>query len=106
MSSTRFSVAAHVLTQLARAEGQPVSSAQLVRPAAEIDLLEVWRATEAASVTATPRTPPSQECPVGCHILDVLGEVVGRAEAALFAELEGVTIASRVDRVAKCERGG
>ncbi len=67
--------------------------AQLAKPAAQIRLLEIYRAVESADVFALHHSPPNPKCPVGRHIQPALSNVLGRAERALEEELGAVTVA-------------
>jgi Rrf2 family protein len=66
---------------------------KLTRRAAEITLLEVYRATQQGSILTLHNTPPNPECPVGANIQDVLVGVFDDAQQALEQQLSLTTIA-------------
>lgn len=61
--------------------------ALLAKPAAQIRLIDVYRAVEPGSLFAMHRSPPNPNCPVGAHIQAALKTAMGRAEAAFEDEL-------------------
>lgn len=72
-----------------------VTGARLTRPAAQISLLDVYRAVNApepGSVLKLHRNP-SPDCPVGAGIQDVLDGIFGQAQTALEQELAGHSLA-------------
>lgn len=77
--------------------------AMLARPADQITLLEIFDAVESPGLFCTHRCAPSDACVVGRNVLSVLGEVTDRAEAALRAELAGVTLRELADRIYSME---
>lgn len=97
-ASTNPSVVRRILMSLhaagiTRAQLGVGGGALLARPASEVTLLDVFRAVEPGGLVATHRTPPSETCTVGRHILPALGAVTCRAERAFEAELAAATIA-------------
>lgn len=85
--------------QLTTAQLGAGGGALLARPAGQITLLAVYRAVEESELFTVHRTPPDQMCPIGCNILPVLAQTTCRAQQALEAELERVTIADVVHDV-------
>lgn len=75
----------------------------LARAPETITLREVYQATESEQVFCTHRNEPGDHCIVGRHILPVLDEVIQRSEAAMFQELEQVTIADIAKNIVGCE---
>lgn len=73
--------------------------ALLARPATEITLLEIFDAVESPSLFCTHRSAPNHKCRIGRNVLAALGAVTNRAEAALRAELAGVTLRQFADEV-------
>lgn len=71
-----------VMSQLGAGGG-----ALLAKPAAQIRLIDVYRAVEPGCLFAMHRSPPNPNCPVGAHIQAALKPAMGRAEAAFEAEL-------------------
>jgi len=65
----------------------------LLRPAKEITLLDVYRATGQGSVFALHTNPPNAECPCGANIQPVLESYFEDAQAALESKLAATTIA-------------
>lgn len=81
-----------VLTQ------QGVAGAALVRPAEEINLLEVYRAVEETDIFAIhPR--PNPNCPVGANIQGALEVVFDDAQRAMEQRLEQTTIGQLLAKV-------
>lgn len=72
----------------------------LARPAADVSLLDVYRAVEDPELFALHPQPPCRHCDVGGNIQAVLGEAFGGAQRAMEASLAGVTIADVVRQVA------
>lgn len=68
----------------------------LARPPEAITLLEISRAVDEDERTGLHPQQPNPACPVGAHILPVLGEVIDRAEAAREAELARVRLSDVV----------
>jgi Rrf2 family protein len=65
----------------------------LARNPAGISLLEIYRAVEPAPMHGMDRFNPNHRCPVGARIEQILQDVFAKAQAAMEAELGGVTIA-------------
>ncbi len=59
----------------------------------EISLLEVYRAVEPEPNHGLSHFAPNQKCPVGAKIQEVLTGVFAKAQAAMEAELDRVTLA-------------
>ncbi len=74
--------------------------ALLAKAAAEIRLLDVYRAVEDTELFAVHRSPPCAECPVGANILGAINPVLARAQNAMEAELGKTTIAQIAESVA------
>ncbi|WP_109478171.1 Rrf2 family transcriptional regulator [Paraburkholderia sp. C35] len=96
-ASTSASVVRSLLVRLNRAGLTQTQlgaggGVQLKRPAKKIRLIDVYRATEETEIFARHRTEPSQRCPIGRVILDVLNPVFSRAQSALEHELASVTV--------------
>jgi Rrf2 family protein len=68
----------------------------LAKSTDKITLLDVFRATEEASLFHFHYSEPNQHCPVGCTIQSSLKDVCDGAEAALENELGKKTVASLV----------
>lgn len=73
--------------------------AYLARPAEEITLLEVFDAVETPGLFCTHRCAPSSKCFVGRNVLEALGRVTARAEAAMRAELAKTTIRDMANQI-------
>src|SRR5258707_734736 len=67
--------------------------ALLAKPAAEIQLLDIYQAVESADVFALHRSPPNPKCPGGKHTQPALAAAGGRAERGLEGEWGGVRVA-------------
>lgn len=79
------------LLQVRRGPG----GAALTRDAAAITLGDVWVAVNAArpGPVLTLHDAPNLDCPVGRQMHGVLGEVFGRVDQAMLAELHRTTLA-------------
>jgi Rrf2 family protein len=75
--------------------------AWLARDAARITLDQVHRAVEPCGGLIAIHEETNRDCPVGATIGDVLSKAIQRAEAALHASLEEVTLADMVQATAK-----
>ena len=73
--------------------------ALLAKPAAQIRLVDVYRAVESGDLFALHHSPPNPRCPVGHHIQEALSAVLRRAERGLERELGQVTLADVVQSV-------
>jgi Rrf2 family protein len=71
----------------------------LARPAAEITLADVYRATEERDLFALHPRSPNPNCACGGNIQPVLRAVFGAAESAVEDVLSGITVAQMVDEV-------
>ena len=72
----------------------PGSGSRLSRPAARINLAEVYRAVELEEPFAFPRKQPNHACPIGQGIRAVLEQVCRRASKAVERDLGRITLAS------------
>ena len=102
--NTNPAVVRRILSMLARAgltrsQLGTGGGALLARPAAEITLLEVYRAVEEGDLFALHNERPNPRCPVGRHIQCALEESIGAAQRALEDELAGRTVADVLARV-------
>ena len=77
--------------------------ATLARSAAEVTLLDVYRAVDEGEVFAMPREAPSPYCMVGRNIQASLEASMNAARSALEAELARTTIAEMLTRVRRQE---
>jgi len=77
----------------------PGLGSRLSRPAARINLGEVYRAVELEDPFALPRKPPNLACPIGSRIRTVLEQVCERAWQAAERDLERITLASILESV-------
>jgi Rrf2 family protein len=75
---------------------------KLTRDAASITLADVYRAVEGESKCSFPHRTPSETCPFGERLPEVLEQCFREAEAAMEHRLSQVTIADVLDAV----RGG
>jgi len=76
--------------------------ALLARPAADITLLDVYRAVDGSELFALHHEQPNPACPVGRNIQSALLETLTRAERALESELASQTIATVLESVLAC----
>jgi len=74
------------------------------RPAAEVTLLDVYRAVEAGQVFTQHREAPSPICVVGRHIQSSLQARMDAATRALEAELATTTIADMLADIRRRDR--
>lgn len=102
--NTNPAVIRRLLCQLARA-GLTTSrlgaggGALLARPAAEVTLLDVYRAVEGGDLFALHPGDPDPACPVGRHIQTVLTEATDSARRAMESALGARTLADVVNGV-------
>lgn len=75
--------------------------ALLAVPAANIRLLDVYKAVEDTRLFTLHRLQPMDRCAVGGNIQDALRPVLDRASAAMETELASVTIADIATDVAR-----
>ncbi|GJG95727.1 Rrf2 family transcriptional regulator [Cupriavidus pauculus] len=78
--------------------------ATLARPASDITLLEVFRATETTALITLHQSAPNPACMVGREITGALQVVADRAQAAMDASLAEITIASMLGEVEHAAR--
>lgn len=64
----------------------------LARPAAQISLLEIYRAVDEPGILALHSSAPNPACDVGRGITGVLEKVVARAERAMEAEIARISV--------------
>lgn len=64
----------------------------LAKAAADINLLDVYRAVEEPGILALHANAPNPDCPVGKGITVVLEGVIERAENAMEAVIAGISI--------------
>ncbi len=77
--------------------------ALLARPAAEITLLDVYRAVDEGELFALHHEQPNPACPIGRNIQTALLGTLTRAQRALEKELAVQTIAGVLDEVVACD---
>jgi Rrf2 family protein len=78
--------------------------ATLARPASDITLLDVFRATETTALITLHQSAPNPACMVGREITGALQAVADRAQAAMDASLAEITIASMLGEVEHAAR--
>ncbi|MFI8748101.1 Rrf2 family transcriptional regulator [Pseudomonas sp. NPDC077186] len=78
--------------------------ALLAKPADSITLLDIFQAVESVPLFTMHRASPDEGCAVGKYIQPVLQEKIEAAVSALEAELNRVTVADIVSRIAESER--
>ncbi len=71
----------------------------LAREPADISLRALFRAVDDSEGPALHNQPPNPDCPVGAHIVPVLGSIIGRAEAARESALAGVSLADVLGQI-------
>jgi DNA-binding IscR family transcriptional regulator len=71
---------------------QGVAGTRLARPLSEITLLDVYRAVENEASVFSIHPRPNPRCPVGARIEVTLGEVFGKVESAMQAELAAISV--------------
>lgn len=97
-ASTNPAVIRSILSRLSHAG---ISTAQmglgggalLARPAAEISLLQIYRAVEDCEIFTLHRSPPDKNCVVGKHVQAAMRPALDRARAALENELAQTSVA-------------
>jgi Rrf2 family protein len=65
---------------------------RLARKPGQITLLDIYRAVDAGASFSLHRQPPSEECPVGMNIENVLGNVLAEVDQAVEGALAKITI--------------
>ena len=90
-----------VLRQAGLVTAQPGigGGSSLAKPAAEISLADVYRATEERDLFALHPRSPNPNCACGGNIQPVLREVFGAAESAVEDVLSTVSVAQMADGV-------
>jgi len=78
--------------------------ATLARPASQITLLDVFRATETTALITLHQSAPNPACLVGREITGALQTVADRAQAAMDTTLAEITIASMLGEVEHAAR--
>ncbi|MBV8271818.1 MAG: Rrf2 family transcriptional regulator [Cupriavidus sp.] len=76
----------------------------LARPASQITLLDVFRATETTALITLHQSAPNPACLVGREITGALQTVADRAQAAMDTTLAEITIASMLGEVEHAAR--
>lgn len=66
---------------------------RLARPADDITLAHIYRATEPGSLFGMHRQAPNPECEIGANIQTVMGGVFDRTERAVEQIFDGITLA-------------
>jgi Rrf2 family protein len=77
----------------------PQGGSVLAKRPEKISLRQVHSAVESPELFGRHPNPPSQECPVGQKIENVLGYVQSRAARSLSRELQAISLADIVRRV-------
>jgi Rrf2 family protein len=72
---------------------------KLTRDAASITLRDIYKAVEGESVLSLPHRPPSEYCPFGVRLPEVLTACFQEAQAAMEERLSQVSIADVLDAV-------
>lgn len=65
---------------------------RLARKPGQITLLDIYRAVDAGASFSLHRQPPSDECPVGMNIENVLENILGEVDQAIEGALSKITI--------------
>lgn len=86
--------------RLVRSQGGPGGGWQLVVPAGEITLRDVYRAVEGTPLFPLHPSAPNPRCPVGRGIQAALGGRYEEARLAVERDLERTTIAELLREVA------
>jgi Rrf2 family protein len=84
---------------LVRAQPGIGGGSSLARPATEITLADVYRATEERDLFALHAHAPNPNCACGGNIQPVLRGVFGAAESAVQDVLSAITVAQMADEV-------
>jgi Rrf2 family protein len=72
---------------------------RLARPAALVRLSQVYEAVEGGALFSLHRSAPSQRCPVGRNIRQVLAPVLAQASEAVAESLGRSTLAEVAERI-------
>ncbi|MES2934097.1 MAG: Rrf2 family transcriptional regulator [Pseudomonadota bacterium] len=73
----------------------------LARPAAEINLLQIYRAVDEPGILALHSSAPNPACTVGRGITAVLEDVIGQAEQSMEAVIAAISVQDIVQSLAK-----
>ena len=84
---------------LVESQKGPGGGVRLAKPIEEITLDQIYSAVETSEPLHLPHTAPNAHCPVGRAMESVFKTLFTRAEAALQAELQAVTLAQVVEMV-------
>jgi Rrf2 family protein len=93
-SLSKLSKAGLVLTK----RGKTGSSA-LARPARQITLLEIYRASAAPPAFAIHSYPVEKRCPVSRNLKECMSEVLSRAQGSFERSLAKITLADLVKQI-------
>jgi len=66
---------------------------RLARPADQITLLDIYRASEAPPAFAVHDYPPEEQCPVSCHIKPCTLAVLNQVQRSVEETLSKITLA-------------
>ena len=71
----------------------------LARPARQITLLDIYRASAAPAAFAIHSYPVDKKCPVSCHLKESMSEVLSQAQYSFERSLAKMTLASLVGQI-------
>jgi Rrf2 family protein len=76
------------------AQSGKAGGARLAKPAWQITLADIYRATECGTLFAIPRKEENKACVVACHMKQLLCAIFSQTEEAIEKTLSKVTLAS------------
>jgi DNA-binding IscR family transcriptional regulator len=95
-SLSKLSKAGLVLTKRGKS-----GASVLARPARQITLLDIYRASAAPPVFAVHPYPVEKRCPVSCHLKACMSGLLSQAQNSFERSLARVTLADLVDKIRK-----
>jgi DNA-binding IscR family transcriptional regulator len=84
------------LSKLVKATRGKTGASTLSRPAIDISLLEIYKASTAPGVFAIHDYPVDEECPISCNIKESLSTVLGDAQGGFERALARTSLADIV----------
>ena len=105
-SFVRRSLSKLVKAGLVNATRGKNGASRLSRPAEDISLLEIYKASAAPGVFAIHDYPVDEECPISCNIKGSLSGVLGSAQSSFERALARTSLAEIVADIRERERSG
>ena len=103
-SFVRRSLSKLVKAGLVKATRGKSGASTLSRPAIDISLLEIYKASAAPGVFAIHDYPVDEECPISCNIKGCMSSVLKKAQHSFEHSLDGITLADIVGEIRRANR--